>query len=124
MMNPDSVEVPSRLATFLLFLILLVFVMYFKAEGWMGVLVSSLVATRTFQFSENISHFSWTLYPSLDIFAKFDVVDSCDGVEEKNWNEDEVFINLISSLPVVNSDLRNHHIWFTWSAIKPLEEEK
>ena len=35
MMNPDSVEVPSRLETVLVFLVRLVSVMYFKPEGWM-----------------------------------------------------------------------------------------
>ena len=37
MMNPDSVEVPSRLGIFLVLLDRLVLVMYFKPEGWMFV---------------------------------------------------------------------------------------
>ena len=81
-------------------------------------------AARTFKYFENISHLNLKIYPSLDIFAKFDVVDRGDGVTEKNWNEDEVFINLIFSLTAFMSLQVIICFTFTCSEISPLEERK
>ena len=77
-----------------------------------------------FQLKYFQNNFNWKIYPSLNIFAKFDVVGCCDGVKEKNWNEDEVFINLIFSLTAFMSLQVIICFTFTCSEINPLEERK